>query len=110
MRLGLPAGLLLAATLSAGAAHADDLAFKLTLKDHKFTPLVLTIPANTKVRFLVTNLDTTPAEFESDDFKAEKVIPAGKTVTVFIPALKAGAYEIHDEFNEDVSKTQLIVK
>lgn len=103
--------LLLAATaLLATPAMAEDRTYKLTLKDHKFTPSEITIPANTKVRFLVKNLDKTAAEFESDDFKAEKLIPAGKEVLVFIPALKPGIYEFHDEFNEAASKSKLIVK
>ena len=102
--------LLVAAPLLAKPAMAEDRTYKLTLKDHKFTPSEITIPANTKVRFMVQNLDKTAAEFESDDFKAEKLIPAGKEVAVFIPALKPGVYEFHDEFNEAASKSKLIVK
>jgi hypothetical protein len=75
-RLGL--ALLLALPIMAGSpARADDTpSFSLTLKDHRFTPAEVTIPANTRVRFVIKNLDPTAAEFESDDFKAEKVIPA----------------------------------
>lgn len=102
--------LLAFAPLFVAPAMADDRTYTLTLKDHKFTPSEITIPANTKVRFLVKNLDKTAAEFESNDFKAEKLIPAGKEVLVFIPALKPGVYEFHDEFNEAASKSKLIVK
>jgi len=80
------------------------------LKDHHFTPAEITVPANTRVRFHVKNLDATPAEFESDDFKAEKVVPAGQDVVVLIPSLKPGTYEFHDEYHEDASKSVLIVK
>ena len=94
-----------------GAAMADDEAtFTLSLKGHHFDPATPTIPADRRVKVTVTNLDTTPAEVESDDFKLEKVLPPGATVTVTIGPLKAGEYEIHDEYNEDVSKTKLIVK
>lgn len=82
----------------------------LTLKGHHFDPAMPTIPADKRIKVLVTNLDATPAEIESDDFKLEKVVPPGAAVTVTIGPLKAGEYEIHDEFNEDVSKTKLIVK
>lgn len=91
-------------------ARAADTAITLTLKDHKFTPAEVTIPANTRARFLVRNLDATPAEFESDDFRAEKVIPAGAEIMVPIGPLKAGTYEFHDEYHEDASKSRLIVK
>lgn len=82
----------------------------LTLKDHKFDPAEVTIPANTRVRFMVKNLDATPAEFESDDFKAEKIVPAGKEVAILVGPLKAGTYEFHDEYHEPASKSRLVVK
>jgi heme/copper-type cytochrome/quinol oxidase subunit 2 len=94
----------------ASGVRADTPSFSLTLKDHHFTPAELTIPANTRVRLAVKNLDPTPAEFESDDFTAEKVVPAGHEVSVMIGPLKPGTYEFHDEYNEDASKSRLIVK
>ncbi|NLP62694.1 cupredoxin domain-containing protein [Paraburkholderia sacchari] len=96
--------------LQAHNVFAADESYSLTVKDHKFSPAELTIPADKKVKVTVKNLDATPAEFESDDFKAEKVIPAGKQVDVFIGPLKAGKYEFHDEYHEAESKTYLIVK
>ena len=112
MRLRLAAFAVIAfAGLQPGdSAQAADPGFSLTLKDHRFTPSEITIPANTRVRFLVKNLDATPAEFESDNFKAEKIIPAGKEVTILIGPLKAGTYEFHDEYHEETSKSTLIVK
>ncbi|SEI63621.1 cupredoxin domain-containing protein [Paraburkholderia diazotrophica] len=95
--------------LAANVIAAEE-SYSLTLKDHKFSPAELTIPAGKKVKVTVKNLDSTPAEFESDDFKAEKVIPAGKQVDVFIGPLKAGTYEFHDEYHEAESKTHLTVK
>jgi plastocyanin len=110
--------LVLAGSLTAfcNAAHAQDTPtastapVTLTLQDHRFTPAEVTIPANTRVEFDVTNQDKTPAEFESDDFKAEKVLPSGAQVKIGIGPLKAGTYEFHDEYNEDESKSRLIVQ
>ncbi len=82
----------------------------LTLQNHHFTPAEITLPADTRVKLAVTNLDPTPAEFESDDFKAEKVLPTGKEVKIEVGPFKAGTYEFHDEYNEDVSKSQIVVK
>ncbi len=95
---------------SATTAQASGSAVSLTLQNHHFSPAEVTIPADTRMRFVVKNLDATPAEFESDDFKAEKAIPAGQEITVLIPPLKPGTYEFHDEFNEEPSKSRLIVK
>ena len=51
--------------------------FKLSLKDHKFTPSELTVPANERFLIEVENLDPTPAEFESTDLKVEKFVVGG---------------------------------
>src|SRR4051812_30785184 len=65
----------LAFTLAAGSAFAaGDTEFSLTLENHKFTPDRLEVPAGKKVKLLVENRDATPAEFESDTLKVEKVI------------------------------------
>lgn len=106
---------LAAVVLASMALHASHVlaaeeSYSLTLKDHKFSPAELVIPAGKKVKVTVKNLDSTPAEFESDDFKAEKVIPAGKQVDIFIGPLKAGTYEFHDEYHETQSKTHLTVR
>lgn len=109
----LLSGAALAVALLAGTvsmAAADDATLTLSLKGHHFDPAEPSIPADTRVKVTATNLDDTPAEIESDDFKLEKVVPPGKTVTVTIGPLKAGTYEIHDEYHEDESKTKLTVK
>lgn len=91
-------------------ASAADKEFALTIKDHHFSPVPLTIPADTKVKITLTNQDSTTAEFMSDEFKGGKVVAGGKTVSFFIGPLKAGTYEFHDEYAEEASKTQLIVQ
>ena len=113
MRVPFAAGLMLlicGILLGHAAQAVEPTTFTLSLKDHKFTPSELTIPANIRVRLVVKNLDATPAEFESDDFKAEKIIPAGGEGVLLIGPLKPGSYEFHDEYHEDVSKSRLIAK
>lgn len=102
------AALFLASSVTPAAA-ADE-TYVLTLKDHRFSPADFQIPAGKKVKVTVKNLDATPAEFESDDFKAEKVIPGGKQADLLIGPLKAGSYEFHDEYHEAESKTHLTAK
>lgn len=97
------------ATLAlATAAHAED--YTLTLKDHKFSPAELTIPANEKVKLVIKNQDATPAEFESHKLNREKVIKGGSEASVFVGPLDAGRYEFFDEFHEDTAKGTLIAK
>lgn len=105
------AGTLSLALLAFGpAALADDATLVLELKDHKFSPANPTIPANTRVKVTVKNLDSTPAEFESQDFDAEKVVPPNGEITVNIGPLDPGTYDFFDEYHQQQSTTQLTVK
>ena len=104
--------LLITAALLASSAvlGAEDTSFELLLKEHQFAPAVLTIPAEKRIKLTIKNLDSTPAEFESKDFKAEKIIPAGGAVSVYIGPLKAGEYSFFDEFHADQTRGTLIAK
>ena len=111
MRYILPFPALIAALLtSLTALGADDLSFELSLKDHKFTPAELTIPADKRVKLTIKNLDATAAEFESHNFKAEKIVPSGGEVSLYIGPLKAGTYSFFDDFHEDQTKGTLTAK
>jgi hypothetical protein len=48
--------------------------------------------------------------FESHNFKAEKVVPTGGEVGLYIGPLKAGTYLFFDDFHEDQTKGTLIAK
>jgi len=101
----------LALALAATAAAAADVPeFTLTIKDHKFEPAELTVPAGQKVKLKVVNADPTPEEFESHELKREKVIPGGATANIFVGPLKAGEYPFFGEFNPKTAQGKLIVK
>jgi plastocyanin len=93
-----------------GAAIAEDAAFTLTIKDHKFTPTEIRVPAGKATTIKVKNEDSTPEEFESKSLKIEKVIAGGKEGIVRLPALKAGKYEFVGEHHEDTAKGVVIVE
>lgn len=99
-------GLIIAATAPVKAAEE----YTLTLKDHKFTPDKLTVPADKKFTLIVKNGDTTAAEFESNDFKREKIIAGGTTAKINVGPLKAGSYKFFDEFHEDTAQGILTVE
>jgi hypothetical protein len=90
-----------AALLMAGSAYADD--YVLTLKDHKFTPQQLLVPAGQKIKITVRNMDKTPAEFESFDLNREKVVKGGEEITVLLGPLDTGVYEVFDDFHKDTT-------
>jgi plastocyanin len=90
---------LAAMTLLPANARAEDLEIQLQIKDHQFVPAAITAPAGQKFKITVHNEGSGPAEFESVDFHREKVIPAGKDVTLHVGPLQAGEYEFFDDFH-----------
>lgn len=95
-------------SLAPAAARAQDLT--LTIKDHRFTPAEIKVPANTRVVITVVNSDPTPEEFESHEMKVEKVIPGRSKGTVRIGPLKPGRYPFIGEFHEDTAKGTVIAE
>lgn len=91
-----------------GAASAADLT--VTLKDHQFSPANLEAPANEAISLTVINEDPSPAEFESNALKVEKIVSGKSKVVIKIKPQKPGTYEFVDEFHEDMAKGTLTVK
>ena len=94
----------------ATSAMAQEAAYTLVIKDHKFQPTEIEIPAGQKITLLVKNEDPTPEEFESHQLKREKVIPGGKEITLSIGPLKAGRYEFFGEFTPKTARGYIVAK
>ena len=92
----------------ASPVRAED--FSLTIKDHRFEPTELEVPAGKDLTLKVTNSDATAEEFESNDFDAEKVIPGSQTAVIKIGPLDPGRYEFYGEYHEDSAKGALVAK
>lgn len=93
--------LLAAGAVSTPARAAD--AVMLTLKDHRFNPAQVTVPAGERFSIEVTNQDDTPAEFESSDLRVEKIIVPGGKISVKAGPLKPGTYKFFDEYHPDTA-------
>jgi hypothetical protein len=96
--------------LAAGAAtaRADD--YVLTIKDHRFSPTEIKVPASQRVAITVINEDATPEEFESNSMKVEKVIAGKSKAVVRIGPLKPGRYAFIGEYNEATAKGVVIAE
>jgi hypothetical protein len=110
----MPRAALLAVVVVAGAFGADAVAqdptYTLVIKDHKFQPTEIEIPAGKKIALIVKNEDPTPEEFESTQLRREKVIPGGQQATVYIGPVKPGKYEFFGDFNPKTARGYLIAK
>lgn len=81
----------------------------IAIKDHRFVPDEVTIPAATKVELVITNHDRIPAEFESLELHREKVVTGGQTISVFVGPLTPGRYAFFDDFHPQ-TRGHLVVK
>jgi plastocyanin len=98
--LGLPA--------AADVAVAQD--FNLAIRNHKFEPEEIRVPAGKRVSIYVSNEDATPEEFDSTALKVEKVIPGKSKGLVRIGPLEPGRYEFIGEFHADTAKGVVIAE
>jgi plastocyanin len=109
-RYACAATLDLALVAAPWAAIAADPEFTVVIRNHKFEPAEVRVPANTKVRLIVDNQDASAEEFESKELKREKVIAAKSKGTVLIGPLKPGRYPFVGEFHESTAKGVVIAE
>lgn len=83
------------------AADAD---YILVIKDHRFQPAEITIPAGKKIKLLIENRDATPEEFDSYALNREKVIAGNGSGTLYIGPLDPGHYTFAGEFNPSTAQ------
>jgi len=101
-------GLVAGSTIACAEETTDGAEYRLVIKDHRFDPAELVVPAGKRIKLVVENQDATPEEFESHSLKREKVVAAGGTITVLIGPLEAGSYDFFGEFNPKTATGKLI--
>ena len=101
-------GLLLALGALSPAFGAEE--YVLVIKDHQFEPAEVVIPAATKVKLRVKNLDATPEEFESYELHREKIIAGGASAVIFVGPLEPGTYPFFGEFHPETAQGRLRVE
>ena len=60
----------------------------------------MNVKAGVKFTLNITNATAKSAEFESYELNREKIVEAGKTITVYLGPLEAGSYPFFDDFNQ----------
>lgn len=91
-----------------GLAGAQEVT--ITIKNHRFEPTEIRVPAGKRVSISVVNDDPTPEEFESHSMKVEKIIPGNSKGLVRIGPLTPGRYEFFGDFHQDTAKGVLIAE
>ena len=106
----LAAALAFSAGLACASAVAAEPEMALAIKNHRFEPAELKVPAGKRVKLVVHNQDSTPEEFESHSLNREKVIPGGAKATIFIGPLKPGRYTFFGEYNEATAQGAVVAE
>lgn len=96
--------------LCSAAAFAAAADYEIVIRDHRFEPSVLEIPAGQRVKIMVRNLDATPEEFESYELRREKIIAGNSTAVIYVGPLKPGTYSFFGEFNPATAQGRLVAK
>ena len=93
-----------------GPVQAAEPEVVLVIKNHRFEPAELKVPAGQRIKLVVHNQDSTPEEFESHSLNREKIVPAGAKVTIYIGPLKPGRYEFVGEYNQATAKGTVVAE
>jgi plastocyanin len=102
--LGL--AVLVACCSSAGAE--DAYSATVTIRDHRFEPAEVHVPAGKRILLTVINTDPLSEEFDSTALKVEKVIAGKSQGVVHISPLNPGRYDFIGEYHETTAKGQVV--
>jgi hypothetical protein len=91
----------------ASAAPTEPAMVKLDLKDHRFTPSTVTVPAGRPVRIVLSNQDAALEEFDSQDLGVEKDVTPHGQVSFTVGPLKPGRYSFMGELHADTASGEL---
>ena len=105
-----PALVLVASAVSPAAWAEEPVRLQLTIRDHRFDPPELHVPANRPVVIDVRNEDATAEEFDSADLGVEKVIAGGRQSPVRIRPLAPGRYGFIGEYHADTAAGTIIAE
>lgn len=97
--------------LAASAAYAQELpTFRLEMKNGRFEPTEIVVPANTRFKLVLHNAGPEAEEFESLELKKEKVLSPGATsFLVFVP-LQPGSYRFFGDFHPDTAQGHIVAR
>jgi plastocyanin len=96
------------ASIAAAGAAAAETTVTLTLKNHRFTPAEVTVPAGQPIRIVLINQDAATEEFDSGDLMVEEMVtPMGRTSFTVGP-LDAGAFTFMGEYHPRTAQGRII--
>ncbi len=92
------------------AIAGDAPTFIIEIKNNKFSPEVVKVPADKEFTLVVKNQDKTLEEFESVDLKIEKFVKGGKEIIIKVKPLKVGEYKFFGEFHPKTAQGKVVAE
>ncbi len=80
------------------------------IKEHRFQPAEIRVPANTPITLVVRNLDPTPEEFECKTLRVEKIVAGKSEITILLRPLAPGRYRFFGDFNEATAEGAIVAE
>lgn len=100
---------LFAVNLKVASAGVGVLEIAIDIRNHKFEPDLIYVPAGQKLRVAIHNHDSTIEEFDSVDLKREKIITGNSQAWIILAPLKVGEYKFMGEFHEETAQGKFVV-
>lgn len=102
--------LLIVLLLLPSVCLAADAEFRLSIRDHRFEPAELRVPAGKRIRLTIVNQDPAAEEFESYPLHREKLIPGNSSGTVYIGPLEPGRYPFFGDFHPQTTTGVIVAE
>ena len=95
-----------------GAALAEDAptVVEVTIKDHRFAPAEIHIPAGKPAQLRISNADPTAEEFDSSSLHIEKVFTGSSHGIVRLHPLAPGRYPFMGEYHPDTAQGVVVAE
>ncbi|MBI2383390.1 MAG: cupredoxin domain-containing protein [Gammaproteobacteria bacterium] len=106
----LAAALMLATGAAAADAGQDVVERELVIRDGRFQPELIEVPAGRRIRLVVRNEGPGPEEFEIPDLRKEVVLNQGTTRRAVLAPLRPGEYPFLGEFHPDTARGRLVAR
>jgi plastocyanin len=91
------------------AALAADAEVMLSIKNNRFSPAEVRVPAGKKIKLVLDNQDASAEEFESYELNREKVVPGNSRGFIFIGPLAPGRYPFFGDFHQQTARGVVVV-
>jgi len=96
--------------LTVAACGQEAAPVPVTLKNHRFTPSVIHVPANKPSEIVLTNEDDGAEEFDSSALKVEKVVAGHSSGNVRLRPLAPGRYPFMGEYHSATAEGVVVAE